>query len=258
MIKKYYNNFIRYMNYNPESSGTLDYWYNFDKEFRENAPIRHFIMRGPVRKAWTRISFTLKDMFYFIYYRTIFKRHVIKLNIPPGYYDTYDLILEANFHLLVKYVEVECALAHSWDYEREKQIWGWKRFLPWFLRKTTNLNPKYATEFGIAHLEWEVSLGDTSPLQAKTASEVLKLYDWWVNVRPKREFPETPREQIEAEEESDYFLYTMTEEWKEKNPEQHKVLEQHYDDIRKLEEEWEKEDKEMLIRLMEIRYNLWK
>ena len=162
-----------------------------------------------------------RDLWWGFLHRTFCRYDRIKIKtLKPGYHDKDLMMLHACFGLLVDYVE------------REKPFewWGW----------------------------------DQSPDEAPPeAVEIKALYSWWKESYLKRE---TPLDQLPDELRPKAFST-----WK-KNPDgglsfgpeerTHEELEypaytKAFDETCALENKWEKEDDEMLMRLVKIRPYLW-
>jgi hypothetical protein len=173
--------------------------------------------------------------------------------------------LPCLFNELVDFVEVELAWWHiAWDKEARKQFkspWyatGWFRWRTW-----------RCPEAGLANLEWQRNLrwkedevgadhkelGKLTP-QAVKAQEILDLYTWWTQVYPNRPDP------YEVSGWSDYcdaardlnegrlFGSKTTPALKKMSDTAHKLLQ-------KIEADYEKEDEQMMIRLIKVRHGLW-
>lgn len=106
------------------------------------------------------------------------------------------------------------------DFVEEEKVHMWR-----FMSK--NERPKFSSkeEAGIAYIDWEISLGDESPSQAQSAKEIKELYLWWKHERPNRIDP-----------------------WSD---------EYNGDDPLTLETEQYQEDTAMLVRLINVRRDLW-
>ena len=85
--------------------------------------------------------------------------------------------------------------------------------------------------------------------------DLLEIYDWWVNIRPKREeqepeYPDlsevAPEWELQIILGHEYDDHPTVQEW-------HRAAERHHE----LEKQWYYEDEEMLIRLMKLRPLLW-
>lgn len=158
-----------------------------------------------------------------------------------------DRILPCLFNELSNFVEVDLAHINSLST-------GAKR--PWFKKR----DPKA----GLEYLRWAMALTDEEYLeegqkhlsqptaQALAAREIISLYHWWKHVYPRRSDPndiyDSWREKSLAKKE-DIFSETTPEEMKEVRALLEKTVE--------IENSYEKENEEMLIRLIKIRQHLW-
>jgi hypothetical protein len=244
--------FKNWMSYYPDDLGTTDYWVQFNKEFRENAPIRYFFMRGEFRTMWWRVKHFYQSIINWVKYRTVARYHIVKTGLSPQYRDISELLLHVNFNLLVGYVENNLSICMWSNTQARKNLYGWKRYLPRFIRRYLKKNKNYAIKYGLEHLDWEISLGDESKDQSEAAQEIKELYLWWTEKRPTREFPERPL----SDNDEDLFTI-LTEKWKKENLELDKKWKNYCKKADNLAKEWSKEDTDMLMRLMKIRESLW-
>jgi hypothetical protein len=165
------------------------------------------------------------------------------------------------FNELVDFVEVEQAWHHClWDDEsRKKYRTPWSRT---FLRFRTWRCP----EAGIDYLKWAMTLTNKEFIkegeqeeptyQAKAAKEILELYTWWKEIYPKR--PDIYdasgwHDYCNMRREKGYHLLDM----EDKTPEEEVMRDSSLAKLREMEESYEKEDEEMMIRLIKIRESLW-
>lgn len=246
--------FKHWMKYHPEEIGSDDYWVEFDKEFARNAPIRYFFMEGAFNSFQLKIKFFIQRKIEWTLYRTINRYHVVDSGLKPDYHDIPELILHTNFNLLVHYVEKKLPSLHVWgDREKQNNLYGWKRYFPRFIRRHLKYNRKYSIKYGLDHLDWEMSLTGDVNFQAEDATEIKKLYTWWVEQRPTRKLPESPLDSVST----DHIFEFISEKWKEENPELDAEWKKYCEETRKLEIEWSEEDEQMLIRLMKVRERLF-
>ena len=127
-------------------------------------------------------------------------------------------------------------------------------------------------EAGLEYLEWEKDLvwdadagfKPTDKLygqltdQALRAREVIEIYDWWVNIYPNRlepmdasgwsEFCQKRRDKNGGD-----MLFDTENETAAEKKESASILKK----LRKIEASYEKEEQDMLIRLIKIRKGLW-
>jgi len=187
----------------------------------------------------------LKDIERWIAHRTYDKYHVVKTDLKPGYYDIDTRILHSNFTLLVDFVEIEKASLQYFfaSHERTKKFGSRVNF--------NNLTKAQKRELGLQYLDWEINNTDEPffpERQRESAKETKELYLWWTDVRPSRIDPYD-----KYEEELDKFSGSILN-MDGKNKKKMMAL---YKKIGKLEDQYEKEDETMLIRLMKNRKNLW-
>lgn len=214
---------------------------------------------------------TLYSIKYYINNRWVTRTHALTANprdIRPGdWCDVGNRFLPCLFNELVDFVEVELAWWHiAWSdkSEREKYkapFWatGWFRWRTW-----------RCPQAGLDNLEWQRNLrwkedevgpdhkelGKLTP-QAIKAQEILDLYTWWTQVYRNRPEP------MEASGWSAYceaarlanggklsFSTPKDSELKKMSDKAHKLL-------RKIEADYEKEDEQMMIRLIKVRHGLW-
>lgn len=193
---------------------------------------------------WFDIKKAVKNAERWIAFRTYDKYHVVKTDLEPGYYDIDTRILHSNFTLLVDFVEIEKA---SLQYifasqERTKKFGSRVNF--------NNLTKAQKRELGLQYLNWEIENDEEFfPKQQKvSAKEVKELYLWWTEARPSRIDPYD-----NYEEERDKLSGSILN-MDGKNKKKMMAL---YKKIGKLEDQYEKEDETMLIRLMKVRKSLW-
>lgn len=244
-----------WLHFNPPDYATTDEWVAFDKKYRTEAPFRHFCVKVLPGHTYSPISNWIRKFTNQIRYR-IARYHVVSTDLSPGYYDKDTLLLCSAFTLLKDFVEVEKAsmehVCNNTPYKMNPLL----KYVPYYKDITFR-----SRELGLNYLEWETKLEcdefDDCLNQAQRAEEVRELYLWWVDVRPARVEPECP-ENPEAEDDDDlHILASLTEGYKEKYPEHTAKMDQWYEDYAALEDAWEKEDTEMLIRLVNVRKSLW-
>ena len=148
--------------------------------------------------------------------------------LEPGFYDTDTLIFYAMFEIFEKFMKEQLT------------------------------NPIIVWEYKEEHFsEWEVK-EDPERVKREIKSrndlwkEMNEIYNWWVNIYPNREstlkeLPTLPKEWGGlAVLNEDFDDEEIMKEWR-------KVADTHF----KKEQEWEKEDVEMMIRLSKIHNYLW-
>jgi hypothetical protein len=171
-----------------------------------------------VNKAWDWIK-----------YRTYKRYHVIKTGLNPGYSDVTGKLLPTNFTMLQDFVEIE--MANMYESLTEYPV-------------VTGKNA------GVAYLVWEMGLDkDSGFKQAEDAREIYDLYNWWTNVRPFRLDP--------WHLSNDDALAVLRNTYDLNDDIKSSLYQDAYAEVDRLEELYDKEDEEMLIRLIKIRGALW-
>jgi hypothetical protein len=205
------------------------------------------------------LNFSSKSRWYdnpilgFVYFRwksfktwvlNIFRRrkNIVRMRAlkRSAWYDCDTRIFEANFQILVDYVEGE--LAWMQLITEGKTHW----YHRWFPIKD-------ARELALRYLEWETQLGNDSPDQAEQAAKVRDLYLWYKDVRPNRpepydEIPHRPFE-FEDDEENGYLVLKSLHDDDEYVTAVKKAQEQ--------EEAYEEEDTSRLVQLVQLRRMMW-
>ena len=209
-----------------DSPKTAEDWQEHNRSVSEKAPVRYWIAQEGIDHLQDIVMF---PMDFLVYWRDYFKNrmeqsHCLCSDLAKGeYHDKVELLLHANFQALVDFVEIECASAYS-VFHIHKDM-------------KERRNPRH----GMMYLKMEINEGGEE--RAKAAEEILNLYDWWTNQRPARQEPlevKTPEAM-----DSKYGLFNLNF-----------VLP--YEEIARLENEYQEEDQQMLHRLMDVRMYLWK
>lgn len=230
-------------------------WKEWNAKAKDYNPIRYWIAEELLDKIqgviWWPIE-RIYDVKYYIVNRWIDQSHALVAHpkhIKPGKWQDLDYrILHCTFDELVDFVEIEKAYSNfRWDEEKSKTLKWWQGGR-WRTRTWRS------AEAGLEHLRWEASLNDDEipTAQAEAAKEIMELYDWWVNVRPKREDPMDASgwsAYCDSKRDDDDVLSVLDDDSVDTGPMHEKM--------RELEKQYDDEDTEMLIRLIKIRGYLW-
>jgi hypothetical protein len=231
------------------SAASMEEWSEIHKKDKESHPLLYWIDQTLMTYLSVK-KMQLNDIKYWFMYRfsNAHKYHLVRTGLQPDYYENDKRILHANFNILKEYIEIEQA--------NKQYHWGNES------KSTTG------KEAGVKRLDWETELrftddelpagdpriGNLTP-QAISAREIRKLYFWWIDERPARQDPHDVFP-CTYEKESD-----STDEWMgiwgARTDEEKKADRVRFESIRKLEDKYEAEDTNMLIRLMRIRKNMW-
>jgi hypothetical protein len=253
--------------------GTSEQWDEWDRKAQGYSKIRYWLAEEGLDYVSNVVYFipdSLYSIKYYINNRWVSRTHSLTAHakdIKPGNWcDVGNRFLPCLFNELQDFVEVELAWWHVvWDKEARKQFkspWyatGWFRWRTW-------RNP----ECGLANLEWQrqlrwtedevgadfKGLGELTP-QAVKAQEILDLYNWWTTTYRNRPDPYEASgwtAACEAQREANggkiSFSSPTDSVLKKAQDKAHKLLQ-------KIEAAYEKEDEEMMIRLIKVRHGLW-
>lgn len=217
------------------AAGVREEWKAWDAEARKR-PIRYWLAEEGLDYLSAFVHFPSKlihGIQYRIANRFVTKTHALTSNLKK--YQWYDLdtrILNCLFDELVNHVEVEVAIRNGDNVPKYARLRGWRdpeqgrEYFHWLLRE----HPSLAGSF-------------------EYANEVLTLYGWWKEVRPQRKDPYDASGWSAWCEAKDIFGKLSDE-----DEEKEKAI---LSELQEMEQKYEEEDTEMLIRLIKIRGHLW-
>ena len=206
---------------------------------------------------------------YYINNRWVTRTHALTAHpshIPRGEWrDLGSRFLPCLYNELVDFVEVELAWWHiAWSDRNERNkydapFWatGWFRWRTW-----------RSPQAGLDNLAWQMTCTNEDFLeddqkhlaeptyQAINAKEILELYTWWKEVYPNRPDPH------DAGGWSDYCAKFRNEgrdflDFEDRTDEEREASSRALDATQTIEDKYNKEDEEMMIRLIRIRQSLW-
>ena len=256
--------------------GTSEEWNEWEARAKADYPVRWWLAEEGLDHIQSALMFIPDKLYavkYYVNNRWITKTHALTANprdIKPGTWcDVGNRFLPCLFNELQDFVEVELAWWHiAWADKDEKD----KYKAPWYATGWFRWRTWRCPRAGLDNLEWQrnlrwqadevgddsASLGKPTP-QAIKAQEILDLYKWWTEVYRNRPDPYDASgwtaycDQM-RDEKGDGIRWIGTEssnkETKKMGTKAHKLL-------RKIEEQYEKEDEEMMIRLIKVRHGLW-
>jgi len=248
-------------------------WDEWTSKAKAAHPVRYWLAETGLdylQKIVYYIPDQLYGLKYYINNRWVTHTHALRAHsrdIKPGtWMDVGNRFLPCLFNELVDYVEVELAWWQiAWSDRDEKAkyrapFWstGWWRWRTW-----------RCPQAGLDNLAWQMTCdntdytpedhpryGELTP-QAHNAKEILALYKWWTEERPKRVDP------MEASGWRAYCEANRIENGgrlsfgSSKNPKLKKMCDQAHKLLNKIEAKYEQEDEAMMIRLIKIRGALW-
>ena len=214
---------------------------------------------------------------YYINNRYITHTHCLTAHpsdIKPGQWrDVGNRFLPCLFNELRDFVEIELAWWHlAWSPEERP-----KYNMPWWAVGWWRVRTWRCPQAGLDNLDWQSKLvwreEECKPgsdlvgkptYQAEKALEILALYKWWTEVYHNRPDPHDAsgwsaycdlKRKIANEDGRDGFSAMFSE--KGETKELRKMADVALKKLRKIEEQYEKEDEAMMIRLIKIRNSLW-
>lgn len=255
------------------SSGSSKEWDKWYETAGAAHPIRYWIAEEGLdylQKIVYYIPDKLNDLRYYINNRWVSRSHSLTAHprdIKPGQWqDVGNRFLPCLFNELVDFVEIETAWHNCmWSDEARKKF-----NVPWYRSSWLRLRTWRCPEAGLAHLNWASTLTNEDFLddvekseavptyQAKAAKEIIELYTWWTTTYRNRPDP------YELSGWTDYCEQSRKNNngklsWTSHNdtPELRELSKKAQAALMATEEAYEKEDTEMMIRLIKIRGHLW-
>lgn len=257
-------------------AGTSEEWDNWTTTAQMKHDFRFWLAEDGidyVQKFVFYIPDKLHAVKYYINNRWVTKTHQLTAHpkdIKPGnWHDVGNRFLPCLFNELVEFVEVELAWWQiAWAGKEEKAKYaapwwssGWFRWRVWRCKQA-----------GIDNLDWQRNLhwskddgfkegdpqiGKITP-QAVKAQEILDLYNWWTTVYRNRPDP-YDASGWSAYCEASRLAHGGKVSWdfSNKTPELKKMSNKAHKLLQKIEAEYEKEDEQMMIRLIKVRHGLW-
>ncbi len=246
---------------------TSDGWRSWQQLARAAHPARYWLAEEGLdllQKAVFWVPDQLHAIKYYINNRWITRTHALTAHprdIRPGsWQDVGYRFLPCLFNELVDYVEMELAWWHiAWSEQAEKKKYN----APFWASGRWRIRTWRCAQAGLDNLHWQMNLtndwcsedhpdhGQPSP-QAASAREIYELYVWWTEVRPKRPDPYEVSgwsAYCERRRSSDPDHWLSSNNGEDTAP-MLKII----DD---LEQQYEQEDEDMMIRLIKIRRALW-
>ena len=231
-------------------------WAEWEANAKKNHPIKYFISETIPDKFNEWITFPFNNIRQWFRYRFFDRYHIIDTKLPPDYHEVDTRLMHGMFSLLVDFVEIEKAwMQVVFD---NKARYNYK--YPWWsIKKFKSFRHKQA---GLDNLKWEMTLdspstpiSDQSPSQAAAAREIWELYHWWTRIRPIRPDPNEISgwgEWIRVNGSRSIFDPSVP-----LTAEQHANRSKMNKMVLDIEDAYDKEDEEMMIRIIKIRRHLW-
>jgi hypothetical protein len=254
------------------SAGTSEEWHEWNTAAKMKHSFRYCLAEEGLdylQKIVYYIPDKLNDTRYYINNRFVSCSHSLTAHprdIKPGQWqDVGNRFLPCLFNELVDFVEIEQAWHYCmWNNEECKKFnvpwWrsGWLRWRTW-----------RCPEAGLAYLNWASTLTNEEFLdddkkseavptyQADSAKEIIKLYTWWTVTYRNRPDAYEASGWTAACEASRIANGGRLSFSGDKDPVLKKASDKAHKLLQKIEAAYEKEDTEMMIRLIKIRQSLW-
>jgi hypothetical protein len=256
-------------------AGTSEEWRDWKLNAKKQYPFRFWLAEQGLDQLQNIVMFIPDKLYaakYYVNNRWVTGTHKLTAHprdIQPGSWcDVGNRFLPCLFNELVDFVEVEQAWYNiAWDPEaREKYhapfyARGWFRWRTWRSR-----------ESGLDALRWAAGLvydedsgvnpshpdyGQPTP-QAKNAVECINLYLWWTQMRPARPDPyevsgwsDFCQDRVKNSENGIFGVWESND-----AAAQHRRTDM-INQVQALEQRYEQEDEDMMIRLIKLRQFLW-
>jgi len=176
----------------------------------------------------------------------------VKMDIDHNYMDTRDRLLYSLMQCVVDYVEVENAMMYLFCFSDAKKELSLKDKIFYYLPL-----PFRSAKLGMKYLEEEIKTDDVNDFQRIRAEVTLEVYKWWKLIRPYRQDPYTAFDEPlvtpiinKVNLDLPFTEVSYTEE-------ESKLLNEHYSKINELETKYDKEDNEMMHKIINIRLSMW-
>ena len=247
-------------------------WKQWRKDAQARHPVRYWLADDGLdylQKVFYYIPDQLYELKYYINNRWITHTHALRAHprdiVPGSWMDVGNRFLPCLFNELVDFVEVELAwwqIAWADKEERAKYnaTWyatGWWRWRTWRCRQA-----------GLDNLAWQMTCDnrDYTPedhpnygeltQQAHNAREILALYTWWTEERPKRVDPMEASgwsAYCDSKRQNGGSVLDVLDDAEGKKIDTGPMHEK----MNELDAKYDKEDEDMMIRLIQIRGALW-
>ena len=251
---------------------TSEGWDAWHTKAQAAHPIRYWIAEeglDHLQKFVYYIPDKLNDVRYYINNRWVSHSHALTAHprdIQPGNWsDVGNRFLPCMFNELVDFVEIEQAWHHCiWSDDMKT-----KYDVPWYRKGWLRWRTWRSAEAGMEYLRWAETLTNEEFLeegekhkaeptyQAKAAKEIIQLYTWWTVTYRNRLDPYEASGWTAACEASRIANGGRLSFSGDKDPVLKKASDKAHKLLQKIEADYEKEDEEMMIRLIKIRGSLW-
>jgi hypothetical protein len=240
--------------------GRWDRWYH---SLRASRPIAWFLTEKAPSIVERTVEIILNPVIGYknrMVMKYIIRPHQLTTGLDPHCeHDYKKKFLHALFTELTNYIEVVLANRWvSWSITQQRKYGYPKRLNHWWLR----WRPWRCAQAGLDSLKWQVALltentscNTREQSLAYTAQEIILLYSWWTRVRPTRG---TSWGRVGL----DKFMIALTEKYgidslrRQWEPDEELTYQTLIALQEQLEQDWEREDHAMMVRLINVSPNL--
>ena len=255
------------------NSGTSEEWNDWANKAKGYNPIRFWLAEEGLGHLQDFVTYPIRKLYdvkYYINNRFVSRTHALTAHsrdIKPGSWtDVGNRFLPCLFNELVDFVEVETAGNHiAWGGEEVRAKYdvpfyasGWFRWGNWRCRQA-----------GLDHLDWAMTLTNSDWVdksdpdygkptsQALAAKEIKELYTWWTVTYRNRPDPYVVSgwsvycDNLRKQHGDNWIGMGPIDTSTKKSRDEAMAL------LDSIEKEYDKEDTEMMIRLIKARDSLW-
>ena len=252
-------------------AGTSEEWHEWTTAAKMKHSFRYWLAEEGldyVQKFVYYIPDQLNDIRYYINNRWVSRSHALTAHdrdIKPGSWcDVGNRFLPCMFNELVDFVEVEQAWHHCmWSDEAKTKF-----AVPWYRKGWLRWRTWRCPEAGMEYLKWASTLTNKEFLQegekeeptyqANSAKEIIELYTWWTETYRNRPDPyDASGWSAHCDAMRVKYPGNFMASLNSKDPADKKASDKAHKLLRKIEAQYEKEDEQMMIRLIKIRGSLW-
>ena len=258
---------------NKLSMGTSEEWDEWTTTAQMKHNFRYWLAEEGLSHLQDFVTWPTRKLYaikYYINNRWVTRTHSLTASprdIKPGTWsDVGHRFLPCMFNELVDFVEVELAWWHlAWSPEERP-----KYNMPWWAVGWWRVRTWRCPQAGLDNLDWQRSLrwkedevgkdfkglGELTP-QAVKAQEILDLYTWWTTTYRNRPDPYDASGWTEYCEASRLANGGKLSWGGDKTPELKEMSDRTHKLLQEIEAAYEKEDEDMMIRLIKVRHGLW-
>ena len=254
------------------SAGTSEEWDEWTTRAQMKHNFRYWLAEEGLDYLQTIVYYIpdkLNDVRYYINNRFVSRSHSLTAHardIRPGSWsDVGNRFLPCMFNELVDFVEIE----QAWHYCMWSDDAKTKFNVPWYRSGWLRWRTWRCPEAGMEYLKWASTLTNEEFLdddkkseavptyQATAAKEIIALYTWWTETYRNRPDPYEASGWTDVCEANRIANGGRLSFSAEKDPVLKKASDKSHKLLQKIEAAYEKEDEEMMIRLIKIRQSLW-